>query len=236
MKRTIIIILTVLLVMSSISVPVFAYEQDTISVNEVIRMACATFPEYEEQIRGENITSSSLARSSSSSELGAFIIEETRLTDSGELMTYQQDESGIVVVTFSYGSSIVSSSYGTGYAYRKCNLVMYCNISNELLQVNNFEYTFVQNGYDTISSYGTTSESTATIRYVIGNTQETSAMKAFVRYYVSFTPNNLGLSLGLNGEVNAYLQATVGGDSCVYSANNGLNDSFLFNLRTAQFL
>lgn len=119
--------------------------------------------------------------------------------------------------TFTYGSKVISSSYGTGYAYRKCDLIMYCNVSDELLRVNNFEYTHVQNGYDSIIGYGTTSNSTATVRSVIGTTKETATIKAFVRYYASFTATKSGLS----GEINAYLEAKVGNDTCDYDVYNG---------------
>ena len=121
------------------------------------------------------------------------------------------------MVTFTHGSTLVDSTSGTGYAYRKCDLVMYCNVSDEVLQVKNFEYTNVRGPYDAIISYGSTTSSTATVRYVIGNTQETATMKAFVRYYVSFTANKQGLF----GEVEAYLQAEVGNDSCVYNVYPG---------------
>lgn len=174
------------------------------------------FPEFEEQINGESITNS-LSRSSNNSTLGPFIIEETRQTENGELLTYQQDERGIVVVTYSYNSEIVSSSYGTGYAYRKSNVYLYCNVSDEILEVNGFEYTIVQNAYDTISSYGSTSKSTVTVRSVIGTSNETDIMKAFVRYFVTFTANKQGL----NGELDVFLQIEVGDDTCVFSADDG---------------
>ena len=86
---------------------------------------------------------------------------------------------------------------------------MYCNVSDDFLRVDDFEYTLVYNGYDAISNFGTTSASTATVRYVMGNARESSTAKAYVRYYVSLTLNKGGLS----GELEAYLQAEVGNDS-----------------------
>lgn len=214
MKRIIILIIAILLTISFAPTSAFANEQSSITTSEAIKLACEVFPEYEAEIKGEKLTSASFSRNLSNSEFSEFIIEETRQADNGREITYQQAASGLVFVTFSYGSTLVNSSYGTGYAYRKCNLVMYCNVSDELLQVNNFEYTHVHNGYDAISSYGTTSASTATVRYVIGNTQENSTIKAFVQYHVSFTLNKEGLS----GEIDAYLKAEVGNDNCTYSA------------------
>lgn len=217
MKRTLSMILAILLVTALASTSVFAHESDPITANDIAELACELFPEFEGQIKGESISNSLSSRSMNNCTLGPFIIEETRQTENGELLTYQQDERGVVVVTYAYGSEIVSSSYGTGYAYRKSNIYMYCNVSDEILEVNGFEYTLVQNAYDSISAYGTTSKSTATVRSVVGTTKETAMMKAFVRYYVSFTANKYGLS----GELNAYLQAEVGTDTCDFTAYDG---------------
>ena len=87
---------------------------------------------------------------------------------------------------------------------------MYCNVSDEFLRVDDFEHTFVHNGYDIISNFGTTSASTATVRYITGNARESATAKAFVRYHVSLTLNKGGLS----GELKAYLEVKVGNDSC----------------------
>ncbi len=214
MKKLISSILVALIILSAVAAPAYATEVDTVSLTEAVEMACDVFPEYEDQIRGNNPIQKAFSRNADNNLLGDIVVCETRSTEDGEFFSYQEDTRGIVVVTFTHGSTLVDSATGTGYAYRKCNLVMYCNISSEVLQVKNFEYTHVQNGYDSISSFGSTNSSTATVRYVIGNTQETAVMKAFVHYYVSFTANKQGLT----GEVEAYLQAEVGNDSCVYSA------------------
>lgn len=217
MKKLISSILVALIILSAVAAPAYAAEVDTFTLNDAVELACDVFPEYEVQIRGNNPIQKDFSRNADNGFFENIVVCETRITEDGEIFTYQEDARGAVVVTFTHGSSLVDSSSGTGYAYRKCNLVMYCNVSSEILQVKNFEYTHVQGGYDVINSYGSTDSSTATVRYVIGNTQETADMNAFVHYYVSFTANKQGLS----GEVQAYLQAEVGDESCVYSAHKG---------------
>ena len=217
MKKLISSILVALIIFSIVSVPAHAAENATITIREAVELACEIFPEYESQIRGSNPIQKDFSRNADKNLLGNIVVRENRITEDGEIFTYQEDSRGVVVITFTHGSTLVDSSSGTGYAYRKCNLVMYCNVSDEILQVKNFEYTHVQGGYDVINSYGSTASSSATVRSVIGNTQESAIMKAFVHYYVSFTANKQGLS----GEVQAYLQAEVGEDSCTYSVHQG---------------
>lgn len=217
MKKLISSILVALIILSTVAAPAYAAELDTITLNEAVDLACDVFPEYEAQIRGNNPIQKGISRNVDNNLSENIVVSETRIAEDGEIFTYQEDTRGTVVVTFTHGSTLVDSSSGTGYAYRKCALVAYCNVSSEVLQVKNFEYTHVQGGYDTINSYGSTNSSTATVIYVIGNTQETATMKAFVRYYVSFTANKQGVS----GEVEAYLQAEVGSESCVYNVYPG---------------
>lgn len=217
MKKLISSVLAALIILSVVSAPAYAAEVDTVTLNDAVELACDVFPEYEAQIRGNNPIQKDFSRNAGNNLFENIVVCETRITEDGEIFTYQEDARGAVVVTFTHGSTLVDSSSGTGYAYRKCNLVMYCSVSSEILQVKGFEYTYVQGGYDVINSYGSTGSSTATVRYVIGNTQETATMNAFVQYYVSFTANKQGVS----GEVQAYLQAEVGDDSCVYSAHKG---------------
>ncbi len=181
--------------------------------DEAIELACKVFPEYEKEIKGNNIIKNS-SRETKEYKFGELIIIETRKSNTGEMLTYQQYDKGEVIVTFFYDNTIVDSSFGTGYAYRKCDLEMYCNVSNEILKVKGLEYTHVHNGYDSIATYGSTSQSTATVRYVIGNTQETSTMKAFVAYHVSFTSNLQDFT----GEFNAYLLIEIGDDTFSYMA------------------
>lgn len=210
MKKTLIMALTIMMLIAVFSpTPVSASERYSLSTTEAINLACEVFPEYEAEIKGEKLSNLLFCRNSNNLELGTFIIEETRQADSGEVITYQQDNQGIVVVTFTHGSSIVSSSYGTGYAYRKSALFMYCNVSDDFLRVDDFEYTLVYNGYDAISNFGTTSASTATVRSVDKNARENATEKAYARYHVFLTLNKGGLS----GELEAYLQAKVGNDS-----------------------
>ena len=212
--KKIVALMTTILMIFLFPTSVFANAENSITAREVVELACEVFPEYETEIKGKNINNSVSFCKSNTLEIGTFVIEETRQTNDGEVMTYQQDERGYVIITFSYDSTIVSSSYGTGYAHRKSNFFMYCNVSSEILQVNNFEYTHVHNGYDAIGSYGTTSESTATVRYVFGNSHETATMNAYAKYHVSFTVDTVGLS----GVVNAYLQIEVGDDLCTCNA------------------
>lgn len=217
MKRLISSILIALIIMCVVSTPAYAVEAVTVTFDDAVELACDVFPEYEAGIRGNNPIQKDICRNSTNNLLDNIVVCETRITEDGEIFTYQEDASGVVVVTFSYGSTLVDSAYGTGYAYRKCNLAVYCNVSDEVLYVKNFEYTHVQNGYDVINSYGSTNSSTATVRYVVGNTQETATMNAFVRYYASFTANKQGLS----GEVEAYLQVEVGNESRVCNVYPG---------------
>lgn len=209
MKRAISTILSILLIMSAFSVTVFATNDDSITRDDLMALACDVFPEYEEQIKGINLSEKAMCSIIRNEEASKVIISKTRTTDAGEVFTYQEDQRGIVTVTYSHGSEIVDSSSGTGYVYRKCNIYVYCNASAEKLQVIGFEYTHVQNGYDNIISGGSTSGSTVTVNREFIQTNETATMRAFAQYHVSFTSN----LPGVNGEFNVYLQVEVGNDS-----------------------
>ena len=215
MKKLISSILVALIIMSAMAVPAYAAEVDTVTHNEAIELACNVFPEYEAKIRGDHPIKKDFSRNADNKYFENIVVCETRITGDGEIFTYQEDTRGSVIVTFTHNSTIVASASGSGYAYRKCNVVVYCSLSDEVLQVEGFEYSHAQGQYDSIISYGNTNSSTANVRLVVGNTQETATMRAFVRYYASFTANKQGVS----GEIKAYLQAEVGNDSCVYNVD-----------------
>lgn len=215
MKKIISRLIVVSILMSVVLMCVNATEVYTITSSDAIDLACSVFPEYEDQIRGKNAPRGDSLRNRENNLLGEIVVQKTRISNDGEVFTYQEDARGVVVVDFTYGSTLVDSSSGSGYINRKCDLVMYCNVSDEILHVKGFQYSLVQSEYDRIVNYGTTINSTATVDQVTGNKQETANTNAFVRYYVSFTANKHGLS----GEVRAFLQAVVGNESCSYSAH-----------------
>ncbi len=140
MKKLISSILVALIILSVVSAPAYAAEVDTVTLNDAVELACDVFPEYEAQIRGNNPIQKDFSRNSDNNVLGNIVVCKTRITEDGEIFTYQEDARGVVVVTFSHGSTLVDSASGTGYAYRKCNLVVYCNIRACLKNIRDLYY------------------------------------------------------------------------------------------------
>ena len=181
MKRFISVVLTCILILTMLPIGTFAAETDT-TRQDLEQLACTIFPEYADTIRGENIGN---VRSVASNDL---VICITRPVSEDATMTYTEYANGIAVATYcSHTLTITESKAGTGYAYRKADIKMICNASSQYLYVKGLEYTFVQNGYDTINNAGSTSQSTtfAASSSILSAT-ETASNFASASYYGAF--------------------------------------------------
>lgn len=185
MKRTMSILLALSLLLLLFSIPAGA---ESNGEDELFSVARAAFPEYASKIHmNYGSTVQSIARQS-----GVLIVSETKQLNENQQISYQEYSNGAVVLAlldspYNASYSVVSSSSGSGYAYRKVNIKAVCNYGTGTFWALGVEYTTTQGGEYTISNTGSLSSSTTTNNKLsYSNLHGQGATPAYVSYYAMF--------------------------------------------------
>lgn len=185
MKRTMSILLALSLLLLLFSIPAGA---ESNGEDELFSAARAAFPEYASKIHmNDGAAVQSIARQS-----GVLTVFETKQLNEHQQLSYMEYSNGAVVLALAdnvYDASytVVESSSGSGYAYRKVNIKAVCNYGSGTFWARGVEYTTTQGGEYTISNTGSLSDSTTTrtsLSYT--NLHGQGATPAYVSYYAMF--------------------------------------------------
>lgn len=119
-------------------------------------------------------------------------VSETKQLNENQQISYLEYSNGAVVLALAdnvYDASytVVESSSGSGYAYRKVNIKAVCNYGAGTFWARGVEYTTTQGGEYTISNTGSLSSSTTTnTQLSYSNLHGQGATPAYVSYYAMF--------------------------------------------------
>ena len=182
MKKLISLLLAVCLVLSAVPTLAFANGYSSDVQQQLIDLACATFPEYANSIRNP-VSPNALSRSNSNPTI---VRSEARKASDRVCVIYSQYDDGSVFLTSVEGdnlnvgiatqdwwddlreeldkppvTTITNHSIVTSVGSAQHNLTIkgtHPGVSG-YFQITGFTYTIVENGYDRIDSNGTTSVS-----------------------------------------------------------------------------
>lgn len=171
------IFLAVFFLIGTLSVPANAVEaspdvviiNNTETHNAVMEITIQAFPEYETKIRGEHLTSDTAAPASASNSTPKLLVNETRNISETMLVSYKEYDNGIVLTSIATtaGKNITSTHTGTGYKSTIMNIWLNVAGSTQVLNVNNVQFTYLQNSYGTIPDPGTVVESSSSPHHIL---------------------------------------------------------------------
>lgn len=188
MKRKISLLLLILFVftLSSpvLTVSAVSEEDQRLSRNELVDLACRTFPEYSMKITTFPVNST--ARSVSGDR--TVVHSETRDISANETITYTEFSDGLTSILYNKKWYEITSTQSGTITTVRGDLSCMCNLSLEELYVADFIYCINSNGYDYISSYGTDIMSDCDIFATYRNQYENANANAFLEYRVLFAP------------------------------------------------
>lgn len=158
MKRTISLVIAVLMAISYFSIPAYAAETALSEADQLTEKACIAFPEYENIIRGQGVVNQARTFSNESPSL---IVKETRAISDTEEITYFGYSDGTAILAlvsededFEYSTS--NGSYETipGGTSNTITVTVKSSEANGTLKMQNINFYFLS-GYDRIVNTGT---------------------------------------------------------------------------------
>lgn len=185
MKRTLSIIIAILLTISCFIIPAFATETEMSEAEQLTEKACIAFPEYENIIRGEGANRQTRTYNS---EPVILVTKETRAISETEQITYfgYSDGTAMLVSTDEdysyYNTSNSSSEIIPGGTSNTITITVKHSGANGVLKLKNVAFYLLQSGYDRITSTGTIETSNG-CSYRSSSTKfnEDSSGKAFIK-------------------------------------------------------
>ena len=228
MKKSISILLSIILILTAFPFYCFATEQDTAEREELIALACEVFPEYCDAIQGQAISTYTLPRSTDTIEE---VFTETRNISDTTTLTYTQysDGSGILTqlsttdgcekdVTYderhaSAGATYSSITIEATYTGESTNGYG----SNGYFKLTGLEYVIMSGDYDYIGDigrYSVNSDCRVISNATICTLNESASGPAILQYRLNF---KVGSNFAEGIESN--LRITVGNDSAIVTHN-----------------
>ena len=206
MKRTMSIFLALSLLLLLFSIPAGA---ESNGEDELFSVARAAFPEYASKIH----MCDEVSVQSINPQPAVLVVSETKQLNDSQQISYQEYSNGAVVVAladtvYDASYSVVASSIGSGYAYRKVNIKAVCNYGTGTFWALGVEYTTTQGGEYSISNTGSLSSSTTTNTSLsYRNLHGQGATPAYVSYYAMFGGLHDCLIKFTVGSTGAYVTA-----------------------------
>ena len=157
MKKVISLCLAALMLMTVLPFSALAANANMSERDQLIALACDTFPEYASKIRGEGLSIDSVLRSTQSREL---VIEETRSLSESESISYIEYSDGSVylldyyiIPEYFYVDSSSDSATSTLYT---CQINISCNFNSGAYgHITDLKYIISYSGFDQITDVGT---------------------------------------------------------------------------------
>lgn len=162
MKRTIALLLSIIITLASFPTYVSATEIKNYEDDPILDLACEVFPEYADKIRCQNTDKSAYPNIATASKSRELVANETRAASDNEYITYTEYSDGIILLTdYTYGKEVTiteESSNSLGLM-RTMDIYTYCIAVSHLgnITFKNIKYTILDNDFDIIRSTGTTS-------------------------------------------------------------------------------
>lgn len=158
------------------------------SMSEMVKeKAIQAFPEYEEKIRGENLTADMLAQPFSADyDPNEIVVSEMRQLSENEVVYYAERANGVALYALGCfaGKNVTGSSYVNNTNYYTMNAWLNCGNSQDVLMVNGIQ-TSVSTSGSSITNQGNLSLSTVNSPMVAG--RGTSGGLAYIQYSGYFT-------------------------------------------------
>lgn len=202
MKRFLSIFLFALCLISTSHISVYANDNLFESVSDntsdefrelIIEKAIQVFPEYEDNILGNNLTANAFIQSYSLGK-NEIVVDETRSISENESIHYTEYANGITLMSFMItpGKNIYYEGGRGYYMAHNLNAWITCGGSSDLLFISGVECRTSMNDVDSniLYNYGTIDNNlTSATSPLIGRTKKTgtSSDPAYVEYSASFT-------------------------------------------------
>lgn len=194
MKKLLSFTLAFVLMFTMLPFNVLATENDHLTPEEHLALACEIFPEY-----ADHILSARFNSQSSRSTNREIIICESKDIEGNNKMTYVEYSDGEVLVasSFAQGSVSIDSVSGSGVALYVVDLLVTVFGSSQQFIVDNVRFTINYNENDFITSAGNWSASTTRQNdgSIIQSQQTSSTSLARIQYSAEFKMNDNSLPL-----------------------------------------
>lgn len=187
----------------------------------LVQKSVEAFPEFEKEIRGENLDECNWNRAREIG-FGEVVYTETRMLSETESVTYTEFDSGIALTAFGLmeGKNITDTyENGTETTYTM-NVWLQYGASLDVLFVEDLIYSIRTNQYDVIRCLGDINHDYSTSSYRLDEyrTYENTSENAYVEYgsFFNFSVNygDMTIPYSLHGT----LRIEVGDDKCVISS------------------
>lgn len=216
MKKIMSLVMAILLLCLSLPTTVEAssqsYSQRRVFTEAEVRQKIAeVFPNYLDEMQEAATFQTQNNSQDSQDDINIQLVDyDVRSLSDNERVTRLAYSNGRAYYVYNIDTYTNSSSSGTGYL--RVNTDVYLNVIGYMgmLQVFGFEYTLVQNGYDSISSFGSATGSWSNVTIYRGLSTETATQPAYGVYTGQFEDNFNNLPTTIS------LQINVGGDSCTF--------------------
>lgn len=213
MKKTISILLTLMLMVTSVlplsvsADEVQPDEKESVSEmtqEDILEIAQAAFPEV---YATSQVTADSC---DTITELGEVIASGTKALSDTESISYYTYTTGLTSYLYNVNFYQNSSSSGSGYTTTSTDIIMTVNGLVGTMYVKNLKYTIYTNAYDKIIDCGKDGGSTNYLAILGVLYSETASSKAQVLYSTYFANDVLG------NNVNVTLKIMIGGNTRSY--------------------
>lgn len=166
---------------------VFAKENGNLTQEELSTLVCSAFPEYACKIMGSNI-SSNYTRSDATNRI---VHKEVRKISDNVNVLYLEYEDGFVVYwAEQYDPDIIfDDAYGSDdILYFNCRITLSNNYNSQVFVVSDVRFQIDHSGFDSITSCGDISDSTAlSTQFGFSRLNETASSPAYTSYIVTFS-------------------------------------------------